>query len=132
MNKTLNLNKFEKNSELSIFINAKHEPIGVLIPLEQWKKIAPTVNKNSELHQLMDQLTFKPIFERSLKEQNNWLDQEIEQVEAEHLQKGLYNIYQDDIYCKDKDVFIHQYTDHRELVKVNADTGQTQTIRRSF
>jgi hypothetical protein len=88
--------------------------------------------QNSELHQLMDQLTFKPIFERSLKEQNNWLDQEIEQVEAEHLQKGLYNIYQDDIYCKDKDVFIHQYTDHRELVKVNADTGQTQTIRRSF
>ena len=132
MNKTLNLNKFEKNNELSIFINAKHEPIGVLIPLEQWKKIAPTVDKNSVLHQIMDQLTYKPSFERSLKEQNNWLDQEIEQVEAEHLQKGLYNIYQDDIYCKDKDVFIHQYNDHRELVKVNADTGHTQTIRRSF
>jgi hypothetical protein len=80
----------------------------------------------------MDQLTFKPIFERSLKEQNNWLDQEIEQVEAEHLRKGLYNIYQDDKYCSSKDVFIHQYNDHRELVKIDAETGKTETIKRNF
>lgn len=132
MNKSLNLNEFTKNSKLSIFVNSKKEPIGVLIPLEQWGKIAPLVDKNSELHRLMDQLTFKPIFELSLQEQNNWLDQEIEQVEAEHLNKGLYNIYQDDKYCSAKDVFIHQYNDHRELVKVDAETGKTQTIKRNF
>ncbi|MBB6129409.1 hypothetical protein [Mucilaginibacter lappiensis] len=132
MKKSLNLNKFAENGTLSIFVNSEQEPMGILIPLKQWSKIAPSVDKNCELHRLMEQLTFKPIFERSLKEQENWLCPEIEQVETANLQQGLYNIYQDDKYCTSKDLFIHQYTDHRELVKVDAETGHTQTIKRNF
>ena len=132
MKKSLNLNEFAENGTLSIFVNSEQEPMGVLIPLKQWSKIAPSVDKNCELHRLMEQLTFNPIFERSLKEQENWLRPEIEQVETANLQQGLYNIYQDDEYCTSKDLFIHQYADHRELVKVDADTGHTQTIKRNF
>ena len=132
MKKSLNLNEFAENGTLSIFVNSEQEPMGVLIPLKQWSKIAPSVDKNCELHRLMEQLTFKPIFERSLKEQENWLRPEITRVEAANLQQGFYNIYQDDKYCTSKDLFIHQYADHRELVKVDANTGHSQMIKGNF
>jgi len=41
----------------------------------------------------MPQRTFKPIFERSLKELDQLLAPVIEQVKAANLEKGLYNSY---------------------------------------
>ncbi len=58
---------------VSIFVNAEQEPIGILIPLAGWGNIAPAVANDCELYLLMSQLTFKPIFERSLKEQGELL-----------------------------------------------------------
>lgn len=81
-----------------------------------------------ELYLLMSQLTFKPIFERSLKEQGELLAPVIEQVKAANLQKGSYNSYQDK-HCTSKDLFVHEYQDRKELVRVNALTGQISIVK---
>jgi len=52
----------------------------------------------------------------------------IEKVEAENLKAGFYNIYQ----YGSKDMFVHQYANHRELVRVNAATGEIEVINPNF
>lgn len=129
MIKNVNLAEFNAAaSQLSIFINADQQPLGVLIPLEKWSDLAPAVAKDCELFLLMSQLTFKPIFERSLKEQGELLEPMIKAVKEENLNLGLYNSYQDK-QCISNDLIIHEYQEKKELVKVNAKTGQTQTIQ---
>lgn len=132
MNKSLNLNDFAGQDTLSVFVNARQEPVGVLIPLKQWPKIAPSIDKHCELHRLMEQLTYKPIFECSLKELEERLRPEIEKVEAEHLKAGQYNVYQHTEDTKCKNLFIRQYADHRELVRTDSSTAQSQILNRNF
>jgi cell division protein FtsL len=132
MNKSLNLNEFAEQGTLSVFVNSRQEPVGILIPLKQWPKIAPSVNKNCELHQLMEQLTYKPIFECSLKELEERLRPEIEKVEAEHLNAGQYNIYQYTGDGKSPNMFVRQYTDRKELVRTDNRTGQSHIVNRNF
>jgi hypothetical protein len=129
MKKSVNLAEFNAaGNRLSIFMNPDQEPLGVLIPLAGWANIATGVAKDCELYLLMSQLTFKPVFERSLKEQGQLLDPVIEQVKEANLKHGLYNSYRDK-HCTSKDLFIHEYQDRTELVRVNAATGQTTTIK---
>jgi len=61
----------------------------------------------------MPQRTFKPVFERSLKELDR-LAPIIEKVKAANLEKGLYNSNRDQRYTS-KDLFIHEYWDRKEL-----------------
>ena len=132
MNKSLNLNEFAGQDTLSVFVNARQEPIGVLIPLKQWTKIAPSIDRHCELHRLMEQLTYKPIFECSLKELEERLRPEIEKVEAQHLNAGQYNVYQYTGDPKSKNMFVRQYADHRELVRTDSTTGQSHILNRNF
>lgn len=132
MNKSLNLNEFAGQDTLSVFVNSRQDPVGVLIPLKQWSKIAPSIDKNCELHRLMEQLTYKPIFECSLKELEELLRPEIEKVEAQHLNAGQYNVYQHTGDAKSKNLFIRQYADHRELVRTDSSTGQSHILNRNF
>ncbi|EHQ26980.1 hypothetical protein [Mucilaginibacter paludis] len=132
MNKSLNLNEFAEQGTLSIFVNARQEPMGVLIPLKQWVEIAPSVAKNCELYRLMEQLTYKPIFECSLKELADQLRPEIEKVEAEHLAAGQYNVYRYTGDDKLENLFVRQYAGHRELVRTDASTGQSHILNRNF
>lgn len=53
----------------------------------------------------------------------------IEKVEAENLKSGFYNTYQ---YGNSKNMFVHQYANHRELVRVNAATGEIVVIKANF
>jgi hypothetical protein len=76
----------------------------------------------------MSQLSFKPIHQRSLKELGQLLKPEIERVVRDNLDRGLYNIYRDK-HCTSKDLLIHEYQDRKELVRVDAATGQTQIVR---
>lgn len=129
MKNSVNLAEFNAvGGRLSIFVNTDQEPIGVLIPLAGWANIAPAIANDCELYLLMSQLTFKPIFERSLKEQGELLAPVIEQVKATNLKKGSYNSYQDK-HCTSKDLFMHEYQDRKELVRVNAVTGQISVVR---
>jgi hypothetical protein len=129
MKNSVNLAEFNAaGGRVSIFINADREPIGVLIPLAGWATIAPAVANDSELYLLMSQLTFIPIFERSLKEQGELLAPVIEEVKAANLKKGSYNSYQDK-HCTSKDLFIHEYQNRKELVRVNAVTGQISIVK---
>jgi|GEM_PF-2439461 len=132
MNKSLNLNEFAEEGKFSIFVNSRQEPVGILIPLKQWTKIAPSITKNCEQYRLMEQLTYKPIFECSLKELEDRLRPEIQKVEAEHLNAGQYNVYQYNGDDNSKNMFVRQYADHRELVRVDSKTGQSHIINRNF
>jgi hypothetical protein len=71
---------------------------------------------------------FKPFFERSLVEQAELLQPQILKVQQENLSFGLYNSYRTSNYPSDN-TFIHQYADHSELVRVDAATGNTETIK---
>lgn len=72
---------------------------------------------------------YKPIFECTLKEMEHRLRPVIEKVEAENLKAGFYNIYH---YGNSKNMFVHQYADHRELVCVNAATGEIVVVNANF
>ncbi|SDP43713.1 hypothetical protein SAMN05428975_1212 [Mucilaginibacter sp. OK268] len=132
MSKSLNLSAFAEEGKISIFVNSSQEPMGVLIPLKQWPEIAPAIAKNCELYRLMEQLTYKPIFECSLQELQDRLRPEIQRVETEHLNAGQYNVYQYTNGDNSPKQFIRQYADRRELVEVDAKTGQSHILQRKF
>lgn len=77
----------------------------------------------------MEAEPYKPIFECTLKEMEDRLRPVIEKVEAENLKAGFYNIYH---YSNSKDMFVHQFTNHRELVRVNAETGEIVVVNSNF
>lgn len=71
---------------------------------------------------------FKPLFERSLKEQSLVLAPRVAAVQSANLRMGLYNSYRNEL-CVTKDLFIHEYPNHKVLVRVDAFTGNTMTVR---
>ncbi|GGH17021.1 hypothetical protein [Mucilaginibacter phyllosphaerae] len=76
----------------------------------------------------MSKNTFKPVFERTLSEQSDLIRPHVKKVQLENINRGLYNSYRDGRY-KSNDVFIRRYKDHREVVKIDAATGYTKTLR---
>jgi hypothetical protein len=71
---------------------------------------------------------FKPIFERTLSEQSDLIMPQVKRVQMENISLGLYNSYRDSRY-KSSDVLVRRYKDYREVIKIDATTGQTQTIK---
>lgn len=71
---------------------------------------------------------FKPLFERSLREQSKVLAPHVAEVQSTNLRMGLYNSYRNEL-CISKDLFIHEYPDHKVLVRIDASTGTTMTIK---
>lgn len=126
MYKSLNLKEFVDQDTFNIVYNEQQKATAVLIPVSHWHPA-----KAAELLNLMEQLTYTSVFECSLKELEDRLRPEIEQVEAQNLDAGLYNVYEP-IDNKTKGQAIRQYADHQELVKVNLDTGNSQIISRKF
>ena len=72
---------------------------------------------------------FKPVFKRTLIEQSQLLKPQIENIQQENLSRGLYNSYRNE-ECITKDLLVHEYPTRKELVRVNAITGHTFTIKR--
>jgi hypothetical protein len=126
MLKSLNLKGFANADTFNIVYDAEQKPAAVLVPIAHWHPA-----KAAELEQLMEQLTYIPVFECSLKELEERLRPEIEQVEAQNLDAGLYNI-QELAGKSGKNHVIRQYADHRELIKIDPDTGNSQIISRKF
>ena len=77
----------------------------------------------------METEPYKPIFECTLKEMEDRLRPVIEKVEAENLKAGFYNIYH---YGNSKNMFVHQYANHRELVRVTAAIGEIVVVNANF
>ena len=71
---------------------------------------------------------FKPLFERSLREQAQVLAPQVARVQSANLRMGLYNSYRNEL-CVSKDLFIHEYPSQKVLVSVDASTGETMTIK---
>jgi len=71
---------------------------------------------------------FKPIFERTLSEQSELIRPQVALIERENLRQGLYNSYRDSRYSS-QDTFVRQYNNHKEVVRINASTGQTKVIK---
>ena len=76
----------------------------------------------------MPNTKFKPIFERTLSEQSDLIRQETKRVQSENISRGLYNSYRDKRY-KSTDILVRRYHDRREIVKVNASTGEIEIIK---
>ncbi|MET3978431.1 hypothetical protein ABIB62_001000 [Mucilaginibacter sp. UYP25] len=76
----------------------------------------------------MSNTVFKPLFQRTLSEQSKLINPQVKRVQQENISRGLYNSYRDARY-KSNDILIRKYEDHREVIKVNAITGLTQTIK---
>ncbi len=72
---------------------------------------------------------FKPLFERSLKELSQVLAPQVAKVQSANLSMGLYNSYRNEL-CVSKDLFIHEYPNHKVFVRVDASTGNTMTIKK--
>ncbi|WPU99477.1 hypothetical protein SNE26_26020 [Mucilaginibacter sp. cycad4] len=71
---------------------------------------------------------FKPIFERTLSEQSELIQPRVVQIQQENLNSGLYNSYRNQNY-PDFGTFVRQYSDHREIVRVDAATGLIKTVK---
>lgn len=127
MYKSLNLKEFVDQDTFNIVYNEQQKATAVLIPVSHWHPA-----KAVELLNLMEQLTYTSVFECSLKELEDRLRPEIEKVEALNIDLGLYNVYEPTEDLGQKNHVIRKYTDHRELVKVNTTTGESQIISRRF
>ena len=71
---------------------------------------------------------FKPIDERTSKELEDLINPVISKLIADKLERGLCNSYRDK-NCTSLDLFIDEYKDRKELVSVNAQTGETTFIK---
>ncbi|MFI5163322.1 MAG: hypothetical protein ACHQHN_18730 [Sphingobacteriales bacterium] len=67
--------------------------------------------------------------ELSLREQAARLQPVVLKIQKENLERGLYNIYK---APRAKDLYIHDYRDRVEQVRVDAVTGQTRVVRRKL
>lgn len=76
----------------------------------------------------MAKVKFIPLFERSLKEQAGMVRARVVEVKRDNLRRGFYNLYRNEL-CTSNDLFIRHYRDRRELVKVDAASGSTITLR---
>lgn len=76
----------------------------------------------------MSDRRFIPIFERTLSEQSELIRPQVIKVQTENISRGLYNSYRDGRY-KSNDIFVRRYKDRREVVRIDAVTGYTQTLR---
>ncbi|WP_439698639.1 hypothetical protein ACFGVS_10910 [Mucilaginibacter sp. AW1-7] len=127
MYKTLNLKEFVSQDTFNIVYDEQQKATAVLIPVSHWHPA-----KAAELQILMEQLTYIPVFECSLKELEERLRPEIQNVEAENTHLGLYNLYEHAGNQEYNNYVIREYADHRELVKVNTTTGDSQIVSRRF
>ena len=71
----------------------------------------------------------KPLHKLSLREQGAILQPVIARIQQENLDRGLYNIYK---APRAEGLFVHEYRDRVEQVRVDAATGQTRVIRRKL
>ncbi len=69
----------------------------------------------------------KPLYQLSLHELAELMRPADRALRAQKLEKGLYNVYSGN--TSNKAVFIRDYVDKTEQVRVNAVTGQTRTLR---
>jgi hypothetical protein len=127
MYKPLNLKEFVSQDTFNIVYNEQKKATAVLIPVSDWHPA-----KAAELQILMEQLTYIPVFKCSLKELEERLRPKIQTVEAENIHLDLYNVYEPTGNQEYNNHVIREYPDHRELVKVNATTGESQIISRRF
>ncbi|WP_345953015.1 hypothetical protein [Mucilaginibacter sp. PAMB04168] len=71
---------------------------------------------------------FVPIFERSLAEQQELVLPQIARIQQENLNRGLYNSYRDKEFDS-KDIVVRIYANRREVVQIDAASGQTKTVK---
>jgi len=69
----------------------------------------------------------RPIYELSLKEQEELLQPIIEKVQHDNLAAGSFNVYRDSNFIS-KDIFVREYSDRKVLVRVSMETGHTEII----
>ncbi|SEM69847.1 hypothetical protein SAMN05192574_101510 [Mucilaginibacter gossypiicola] len=127
MYKTLNLKEFVTQDTFNIVYDDQQKATAVLVPVSHWHPA-----KAAELQLLMEQLTYIPVFECSLKEIEERLCPEIQNVEFENTRLGHYNVYEPAENQEHKNHVIREYADHRELVEVDVNTGKSQIISRKF
>jgi hypothetical protein len=127
MYKTLNLKEFVSQDTFNIVYDEQQKATAVLIPVSHWHP-----EKAAELQILMEQLTYIPVFECSLKELEERLRPEIQNVEAENIHLGLYNVYEPTGIQEYNNHVLREYAGHRELVKVNPTTGDSHIVSRRF
>lgn len=75
----------------------------------------------------MAKLTFIPFHERTLQEKSELLDARIREVEKANLEKGSFITYKNEL-CTTPDLFVNEYADRKELVSVDAKTGNIEVI----
>jgi hypothetical protein len=127
MYKTLNSKEFVGQNTFNIVYDEQQKATAVLIPVSHWHPA-----KAVELQILMEQLTYIPVFECSSKELEERLRPEIQNVEAENTHLGLYNVYEAAGNQEYNNHVLREYAGHRELVKVNPTTGDSQIVSRRF
>ncbi|QJD97320.1 hypothetical protein HH214_16320 [Mucilaginibacter robiniae] len=71
---------------------------------------------------------FIPVFERTLAKRGDMVALTLAGVQQEKLSRGLYNSFRDRAYDA-KDIVVHIYADHREVVPIYATTGTVETLK---
>lgn len=77
----------------------------------------------------MVKLTFTPFHERSLSGKSEFLEEKVRAVEQANLEKGSFIMYKNEL-CSAPDLFINEYANRKELVRVNAISGKISLVKR--
>lgn len=115
---------------IKVVLGKEKEPTGVFIGLEDWNNVAPSVDHQSELYQLMSGLTFKSVFEltnEQIQAKAKPIAEEAKKLAWEH---NMPISYRNEI-CLQDDMIIHEYkTGEKDLVSVSPEDGNVRKLRR--
>jgi hypothetical protein len=114
---------------LKVVLGKEKEPTGVFIALEDWNNLAPSVDHNSELYQLMAGLTFKSVFEMSFEEMEARAKPITERAKKIAWDNDLPISYKNEV-CTEEGMIIREYKGgEKELVKVSLLDGTSKKVR---
>lgn len=115
---------------MKVVLGKEKEPTGVFITLDDWIRVAPSVDQKSELYQLMSGLTFKSVFDLTDEEIQAKAKPTTDEAKKLAWEHGMPISYRNEL-CVQEDMIIHEYkSGEKDLVSVSPENGSVRKLRR--
>jgi hypothetical protein len=110
------------NLALSILTAKGGKPIGIIIPLTDWKKIKSSLQPESPLYKLMQSLAAEMANTNPIVAENE------NENEKQDSAEEIFIRYKNEL-CTEDNLFIQEYADKKVLIRLNPKTDGYQFIQ---
>jgi hypothetical protein len=113
---------------MEVILDEERCPQGIFVSLKEWEHLKQSVDVESELYRLMEELTEKDVFDMKPEEFAAHLAPVAEMANKTALEEGHYLLYAAGEQGPPKS-FIHQYSDRKILIQVDGETGKEHFLK---